>query len=89
MGADRREASADGSQVVTWALELHGGGCPRAGQPRDLSDVWVRQKDGSWKWSHDIGNADRAQTLICKGCSCGSFPARVVVIHASPPEPFP
>lgn len=52
-------ASADGSQVVTWGRWSY----TAAGQ-RDASShgtyvtVWVRQKDGSWKWSHDIGNSD-------------------------------
>ena len=53
------EASADGSQVVVWGrwtyngtassnLELHG----------TYLTVWVRQADGAWRYSHDIGNAD-------------------------------
>ena len=54
--------SADGSVVVVWgrwtftapkndkgvSAEAHG----------TYLTVWARQADGSWKYSHDIGNAD-------------------------------
>jgi ketosteroid isomerase-like protein len=51
--------SADGSQVVVWGrwtykgpvgskVEVHG----------TYLTVWAKQSDGSWKYTHDIGNAD-------------------------------
>ena len=52
-------ASADGSQVVTWGRwNYTASGAREASSHGTYLTVWVRQKDGSWKWSHDIGNAD-------------------------------
>lgn len=55
-------ASADGTQVVVWGRWTFT-------SPKDAKDkseqvqgtyltVWVKQMDGSWKWTHDIGNRD-------------------------------
>lgn len=52
-------ASADGSQVVTWGRWSYtAAGAREPGSHGTYLTVWARQKDGSWKWSHDIGNAD-------------------------------
>lgn len=51
--------SADGSQVVVWGRWIYKG---PAGSNVEVHGtyltVWAKQADGSWKYSHDIGNAD-------------------------------
>ena len=51
--------SADGSQVVVWGRWTYKG---PAGSNVLVTGtyltVWAKQADGSWKYTHDIGNAD-------------------------------
>ena len=52
-------ASADGGQVVVWGRWTYAG--PAGSNVLvhgTYLTVWVKQADGSWKYSHDIGNAD-------------------------------
>jgi ketosteroid isomerase-like protein len=51
--------SGDGSQVVVWGRWTYKG---PAGSNVEVHGtyltVWAKQPDGSWKYTHDIGNAD-------------------------------
>ena len=51
--------SADGSQVVVWGRWTYKGpvGSKVEAHGTYLT-VWAKQSDGSWKYTHDIGNAD-------------------------------
>lgn len=54
--------SADGSMVVVWGRWVFT--APKAAQGQMLEihgtylTVWQKQPDGSWKYTHDIGNPD-------------------------------
>ncbi len=54
--------SADGSQVVVWGRWVFKSPKNDKGAVIEVQGtyltVWQRQPDGSWKWTHDIGNSD-------------------------------
>jgi len=51
--------SNDGSQVVVWGRwEYKGPAGSNVVVHGTYLTVWAKQADGSWKYTHDIGNAD-------------------------------
>lgn len=54
--------SADGSQVVVWGRWIFKSAKDTKGAITEVQGtyltVWQHQADGSWKWTHDIGNSD-------------------------------
>jgi uncharacterized protein (TIGR02246 family) len=53
----RAWSSADGTMAVTWGRSVY---TPAKGEANHGSymTVWMRQPDGSWKFSHDMGTSD-------------------------------
>jgi ketosteroid isomerase-like protein len=54
--------SADGSMVVVWGRWVFTPPKGAAGPAQEIRGtyltVWAKQPDGSWKYTHDIGNPD-------------------------------
>jgi uncharacterized protein (TIGR02246 family) len=53
----RAWASADGTMAVTWGRSIYTSPTGEASHGSYLT-VWMRQADGSWKFSHDMGTSD-------------------------------
>ena len=54
--------SADGSMVVVWGRWTFNAPRDAKGASAEVHGtyltVWVKQADGSWKYTHDVGNSD-------------------------------
>jgi len=60
----RAWASADGTMAVTWGRSVYTSPKDAAGKTSvsngSYLSVWMRQPDGRWKFSHDMGTTDPA-----------------------------